>query len=78
MAQCPTGFVFVEANIKKWGLAPVHGTLAPPPAYGLESDSLLLERGDGGSSRTMTNNNERQPLLMPQQYPPPPEYSTFS
>ncbi|CDH58889.1 endosomal spry domain [Lichtheimia corymbifera JMRC:FSU:9682] len=39
------GFVFVEANVKKWGLAPMHGTLAPPPAYGLEAGSLLLERG---------------------------------
>ncbi|CAO3643822.1 unnamed protein product [Cunninghamella blakesleeana] len=39
------GFVFVEANVKKWGLAPMQGTLAPPPAYGYESESLLLERG---------------------------------
>ncbi|ORX44270.1 SPRY-domain-containing protein [Hesseltinella vesiculosa] len=39
------GFVFVEANVKKWGLAPMQGTLAPPPAYGFESGSLLLERG---------------------------------
>ncbi|KAI9480541.1 MAG: concanavalin A-like lectin/glucanase domain-containing protein [Benjaminiella poitrasii] len=36
------GFVFVEANVKKWGLAPSHGTLAPPPAYGLEHDTILL------------------------------------
>ncbi|EMR11013.1 hypothetical protein PNEG_00613 [Pneumocystis murina B123] len=27
------GFVFIEANVKKWGLAPMVGTLAPPPAY---------------------------------------------
>ncbi|KAI7903940.1 concanavalin A-like lectin/glucanase domain-containing protein, partial [Cokeromyces recurvatus] len=40
------GFVFVEANVKKWGLAPVQGTLAPPPAYGYEAGSLLLERGE--------------------------------
>lgn len=39
------GFVLVEANVKKWGLAPIQGTLAPPPAYGFESGSLLLERG---------------------------------
>ncbi|KAI7876682.1 SPRY-domain-containing protein [Lichtheimia hyalospora FSU 10163] len=78
------GFVFVEANIKKWGLAPAQGTLAPPPAYGLEADSLLLERGDDSRTTTIINNNEQQPLLMPQQqhpsplYPPPPEYNTFS
>ncbi|KAI9353082.1 concanavalin A-like lectin/glucanase domain-containing protein [Pilaira anomala] len=44
------GFVFVEANVKKWGLAPVQGTLAPPPAYGYEAGSLLLERGRTGET----------------------------
>ncbi|RUP44193.1 concanavalin A-like lectin/glucanase domain-containing protein, partial [Jimgerdemannia flammicorona] len=39
------GFVFVEANVKKWGLAPMHGTLPPPPAYGSERGSVLLETG---------------------------------
>ncbi|KAI8149726.1 concanavalin A-like lectin/glucanase domain-containing protein [Fennellomyces sp. T-0311] len=48
------GFVFVEANVKKWGLAPMHGTLAPPPAYGLEAGSLLLERGTAAASTTST------------------------
>ncbi|GAA5942801.1 hypothetical protein JCM3775_001508 [Rhodotorula graminis] len=37
------GFVFIEANVKKWGLAPMMGTLAPPPAYGSERGSILLE-----------------------------------
>lgn len=37
------GFVYIEGNVKKWGLAPVHGTLAPPPAYGDQNDSVLLE-----------------------------------
>ncbi|KAG0169674.1 Rsp5p-dependent ubiquitination, sorting of cargo proteins at the multivesicular body [Apophysomyces sp. BC1034] len=36
------GFVFVEANVKKWGLAPQQGTLLPPPAYGTQEDSILL------------------------------------
>ncbi|KAI7905534.1 concanavalin A-like lectin/glucanase domain-containing protein [Cokeromyces recurvatus] len=36
------GFVFLEANVKKWGLAPSQGTLAPPPAYGSEQDTILL------------------------------------
>lgn len=41
------GFVFIEANVKKWGLAPMIGTLAPPPAYGSERGSILLETADG-------------------------------
>lgn len=31
--------------MKKWGLAPVTGSLAPPPPYGSEQGSILLERG---------------------------------
>ncbi|CAM1510029.1 Fc.00g003640.m01.CDS01 [Cosmosporella sp. VM-42] len=46
------GFVFIEANVKKWGLAPVTGSLAPPPPYGSEQGSILLETGtkDGYTS----------------------------
>ncbi len=39
------GFVFIEANVKKWGLAPMTGSLAPPPPYGSEHGSILLEGG---------------------------------
>lgn len=39
------GFNFIEANVKKWGLAPVTGSLAPPPPYGSEQGSILLESG---------------------------------
>ncbi|KAF4605261.1 Rsp5p-dependent ubiquitination, sorting of cargo proteins at the multivesicular body [Pleurotus pulmonarius] len=42
-----SGFVFIEANVKKWGLAPSVGTLAPPPAYGSERGSILLDVGGG-------------------------------
>ncbi|KAH0595079.1 hypothetical protein MHUMG1_07379 [Metarhizium humberi] len=47
-----SGFVFIEANVKKWGLAPVTGSLAPPPPYGSEQGSILLETGtkDGALS----------------------------
>ncbi|KDQ19916.1 hypothetical protein BOTBODRAFT_27332 [Botryobasidium botryosum FD-172 SS1] len=55
------GFVFIEANVKKWGLAPSVGTLAPPPAYGSERGSILLEAG--GDVRT--------------QLPPPPLHDDF-
>ncbi|KAJ9664687.1 Protein ssh4 [Neophaeococcomyces mojaviensis] len=42
------GFVFIEANVKKWGLAPMTGSLAPPPPYGSEQGSILLESGRDG------------------------------
>lgn len=44
-----SGFVFIEANVKKWGLAPITGSLAPPPPYGSEQDSILLEAGREGA-----------------------------
>lgn len=43
------GFVYIEANVKKWGLAPMTGSLAPPPPYGSEQGSILLEAGRDGS-----------------------------
>src|SRR5271155_5317976 len=49
------GFVFIEANVKKWGLAPTTGSLAPPPPYGSEQGSILLEGGseaNGGAATT--------------------------
>jgi hypothetical protein len=42
------GFVFIEAQVKKWGLAPMTGSLAPPPPYGSEAGSILLEGGQHG------------------------------
>lgn len=44
-----SGFVFIEANVKKWGLAPMTGSLAPPPPYGSEQGSILLETGRDGT-----------------------------
>lgn len=58
------GFVFIEANVKKWGLAPMTGSLAPPPPYGSEQGSILIESGRDGiregqgyfsHGRTMSN-----------------------
>ncbi|KAJ2913382.1 hypothetical protein MD484_g7021, partial [Candolleomyces efflorescens] len=49
------GFVFIEANVKKWGLAPSVGTLAPPPAYGSERGSILLDVG--GRARPATDSS---------------------
>ncbi|KAI0274653.1 concanavalin A-like lectin/glucanase domain-containing protein [Gloeopeniophorella convolvens] len=51
------GFVFIEANVKKWGLAPSVGTLAPPPAYGSERGSILLEAGGGVSPASVESSH---------------------
>ncbi|KAJ7254050.1 concanavalin A-like lectin/glucanase domain-containing protein [Mycena haematopus] len=57
------GFVFIEANVKKWGLAPSVGTLAPPPAYGSERGSILLDVG--GRVRTRADGTPQTPLNTP-------------
>lgn len=46
------GFVFIEGNVKKWGLAPMTGSLAPPPPYGSEQGSILLETGREAAQQT--------------------------
>ena len=51
-----SGFVFIEANVKKWGLAPMTGSLAPPPPYGSEQGSILLETGREGSRQQIFTN----------------------
>lgn len=55
-----SGFVFVEANVKKWGLAPSQGTLAPPPAYGIDSDTILLATAGGLLSSTSASSSRHQ------------------
>ena len=52
-----SGFVFIEANVKKWGLAPMTGSLAPPPPYGSEQGSILLEAGRDGAQTTPNSYN---------------------
>lgn len=54
------GFVFIEANVKKWGLAPSVGTLAPPPAYGAERGSILL----AAAAAAIGSSNARQATLV--------------
>jgi hypothetical protein len=77
----------VEANVKKWGLAPIQGTMAPPPAYGLEGGSILL-----ASSTSRNRDDEDSPQTsarLPDDTPfrasgstsrtvHPPPYSTFT
>ena len=54
------GFVFIEANVKKWGLAPMTGSLAPPPPYGSEQGSILLEAGGNDIQQTSQTGNPGQ------------------
>ncbi|KAI8641112.1 concanavalin A-like lectin/glucanase domain-containing protein [Parasitella parasitica] len=63
------GFVFVEANVKKWGLAPSQGTLSPPPAYGTERDTILLGMGTSGDPETTLI--DMNGLPQPAQHQPP-------
>ncbi|KAG5654083.1 hypothetical protein H0H81_007497 [Sphagnurus paluster] len=81
------GFVFIEANVKKWGLAPSVGTLAPPPAYGSERGSILLDVGgrvrtnaDGttqSASPSRRNHRSRRPKLSAGQIGSSPLRSTY-
>ncbi len=41
--------------MKKWGLAPMTGSLAPPPPYGSEQGSILLEASRDGVSPSQRN-----------------------
>lgn len=65
------GFVFIEANVKKWGLAPAHGSLAPPPPYGAERDSVLLEAAVAHSPAAVAQPSNSAS-------PPPFEHATRS
>ncbi|KUI52848.1 Protein ssh4 [Cytospora mali] len=65
------GFVFIEANVKKWGLAPMTGSLAPPPPYGSEAGSILLETGRkdgyiGSQTRGQDQSQSLQTYFRPQ------------
>ncbi|CAO3688854.1 unnamed protein product [Umbelopsis ramanniana] len=81
------GFVFVEANVKKWGLAPIQGTMAPPPAYGLEGGSILLasstsrNRDDEDSPQTsarLPDDTQFRASGSTSRTVHPPPYSTFT
>ncbi|SPO30039.1 related to EAR1 - endosomal adaptor of Rsp5p [Ustilago trichophora] len=72
------GFVFIEANVKKWGLAPMVGTLAPPPAYGQERGTILMESGQGSSADAQQAASSAAPNPgMPRSESPPPPISPY-
>ena len=75
------GFVFIEANVKKWGLAPMTGSLAPPPPYGSEQGSILLETGRdatrvGGREHSHTRTRSGIPRISFPTSPGPPRSPT--
>lgn len=75
------GFVYIEANVKKWGYAKTNGMKLPPPSYEEYGQDTLLESGceedltDNESSSSINGDivDSQGELL-----PPPPgfEYST--
>lgn len=75
------GFVYIEANVKKWGYAKSNGMKLPPPSYEEYGQDTLLESGceddltDNESSSSISGDivDSQGELL-----PPPPgfEYST--
>ncbi|KAH0614041.1 uncharacterized protein H6S33_005927 [Morchella sextelata] len=69
------GFVFIEANVKKWGLAPASGSLAPPPPYGSEQGSILLETGQRGQQQQHHHHHQQGYFEHPPPPPPPPPSS---
>ncbi|KAI7826196.1 concanavalin A-like lectin/glucanase domain-containing protein, partial [Gamsiella multidivaricata] len=58
-----SGFVFVEANVKKWGLAPASGSLVPPPAYGSELGSILLEAAGSANNLQAPTSSSQRPIF---------------
>ncbi len=40
------GYVFIEANVKRWGFGPLEGTESPPPMYTKFNKDVLLESSD--------------------------------
>ncbi|KAJ1655600.1 Protein ssh4 [Dispira simplex] len=51
------GFVFIEANVKRWGLGSIEGNSLPPPKYADAIHSILLAStsyGESGESDTDT------------------------
>jgi hypothetical protein len=69
------GFVFIEANVKKWGLAPSVGTLAPPPAYGSERGSILLDVGGRARANTASMPHDPSSPTSPSRRSHPPRRS---
>lgn len=61
------GFVFIEANVNKYGLAKNFGCLGAPPLYGDDKDTKLLDKGDDSIPPKYENSKQKEetiPLLI--------------
>lgn len=66
------GFVFIEANVKKWGYAKADGAKLPPPTYEAYDLDMLLESSyedELSEAESLGNISENGQLL-----PPPPGF----
>lgn len=77
------GFVYIEANVKKWGYFKNMGTKLPPPSYEEYDQDVLLEstyEDEGSDTESIGSNvyNEEVRDEMGNLLPPPPgfEFST--
>lgn len=76
------GFVYIEANVKKWGYAKSNGMKLPPPSYKEYGQDTLLESAyedEGSDNETSSSINEGDIVdSHGELLPPPPgfEYST--
>ncbi|RCK59191.1 Protein SSH4 [Candida viswanathii] len=55
------GYVFIEANVKKWGYAPLEGNGPAPPVYKKFNSDILLERSEIDESDISDRENDFPP-----------------
>lgn len=55
------GFVFIEAQVKKWGFAPLEGSGPAPPAYNKFNADILLERSEIDENETSDRDSDFPP-----------------
>ncbi|SCV04253.1 LANO_0G09076g1_1 [Lachancea nothofagi CBS 11611] len=71
------GFVFIEANVKKWGYAKSHGLKLPPPSYDNYGQDMLLESGYEDDDTDVESISTTDGDIMDQEghlLPPPPGF----
>ncbi|KAJ2614302.1 Protein ssh4 [Coemansia sp. RSA 1365] len=59
------GFVFIEANVKRWGLGPVEGSILPPPVYGANQNTILLETATSPSPSPLSDDEDEDSHAAP-------------
>ncbi|KAL2312119.1 SPRY domain-containing protein [Schizosaccharomyces pombe] len=64
------GYVFIEANIKKWRLAPAVGSLAPPPSYSTSQPAISWDAASESSAGTTTQGDTNRPDKSKNRSPP--------